>query len=451
MKVAYAFLIGNCVNQPDIWAEYFDGDEDVYVHAYKDHETVSLPFNHILVRQAPTSWEKTLEAHFVLMESFLKGDCDWLVLVSESCIPLSNKTYIETKIINGQDKWTFLEKHPTKKYKRFWNLKNTFRKTYHISDIRSAEQWWILSRSTIEVLYNNKDTILHELRNSYADNEMLLTYAFRYIKNYSFDEGRHFYIDWSRSNSRRHPWVHPEVIQSKYHNTEHLFLRKVDKKTNVKTMKEYDKKIAIHLHAYYPNIAREMLQKFVQHFKLPYDIFITHPENIKSAQKKWISHKNATYIPVENKGFDIKPFIDLSETLSEYDWVVKLHTKKNRSWRNQLYFPLMKITSDLLLDNQRSEPTMILPSKWCCTEEWKNKETIKDICSIIGIDYTEPRTFSAGTMFIVNQSYMKLLHNLSKKIPSEKWNHPIVSDGTFSHAFERIFGHIVEDTYKIKV
>lgn len=452
MSICYSFLIGDSVHQSDVWSNYFDGSETILVHSYKVAEAVSLPFKYQLVTQVPTSWEKTLEAHFSLYEYFLKTDCEYFVLLSESCIPLAPKSHIESKILNGGDKWTWLEGHPTKKYKRFWNRKNEFRSTYHIHDIKSAEQWYILKRSTIEVLYAHKEDILHELRNSFADNEMLLTYAHRYIKNYTFEEGRHWLIDWSGSNSRRHPRIFDEVVQAKYYNTEHLFLRKVDKNTILHQMKDFDKRIAVHMHIYYPKIAREVLLKWHERFKLPFDLYITHSCPLNKIQKRWLEFPNVHFEPVENKGYDIFPFLELTDKWLEYDYVVKLHTKKNRSWRNQLYYPLLKVNPDTLSSLPNDKPAMILPEKWAAREEWGNTKDIQYLCNHWGMEYTPNTSFSAGTMFIVNNAYLQNLYAGYATLDKTKFDHSVSKkDGTFSHGFERFFGHLVDDTYKIKV
>ena len=103
--------------------------------------------------------------------------------------------------------------------------------------------------------------------------------------------------------------------------------------------------ILLHVHVYYEEIWPELvpcIHNFilaVEKLKGKIDIFISYPvekRHMESLLKNTFS--DACLMPVENWGYDVSPFLALLNKvdLDAYDYVVKLHTKRNtrRAWCN---------------------------------------------------------------------------------------------------------------------
>lgn len=447
MKITYGFLIGDKLNREDIWKAYFENHETDYsiqVHSHKDNYTFNL--EHIAIEQVETSWAQTVRAHFAHFNQFLRDPNNThFVLLSESCAPLKSAQHVTKIIREVGDCFTYLSRHSHKPYKKFWNDRNTFRKTGHIRDIATAEQWFVLTRETIEVLVQHQVEIIKELKNVGADNELILTYCKRYIKDYRHKHERFWKIEWPGAGS------HPEVLKNVNLQAEsvykyRLFCRKVDKTTkfeNMSILKQdvINKKVAAHLHFYHPRQTQDLLIK-LQKMPIEYDLYVTysrnHPTTLKRLQQK------AHYIEkVENYGFDIAPFLKLVQEgkFDDYDFVYKFHGKKNTKWRNNLVYPIVT-KGNLFLQEEQTKARIAYSRKYACDLEYQNTQIINKILTEFNIERPENRKFCAGTMFIANKKYIELLKTLD--IDFDNFKHEIKSDGTYSHAFERVFGYLID-------
>ncbi len=91
-------------------------------------------------------------------------------------------------------------------------------------------------------------------------------------------------------------------------------------------------KIAVHLHLYYLEQLDYFLAKLENIGTTPFDLFVTMVEDDETAQNKIRAFKpDATIWLVENRGYDVGSFIEFLNKidLSRYDYVVKLHTKRD--------------------------------------------------------------------------------------------------------------------------
>ena len=90
-------------------------------------------------------------------------------------------------------------------------------------------------------------------------------------------------------------------------------------------------KIFVHVHIYYANLWAE-LKNALKNISVPYDLTVSfvadHPE-VEADILKFKS--DAKIMHVENKGWDIGPFIRALQSidLNDYDYVIKLHTKRD--------------------------------------------------------------------------------------------------------------------------
>ncbi len=92
------------------------------------------------------------------------------------------------------------------------------------------------------------------------------------------------------------------------------------------------KRIAVHFHLYYLEQLDCLLEKLGNVGTVPFDLFVTMVADDTEAQNKIHAFKpDAQIRVVENRGYDIGPFIEFLNKvdLSRYDYVVKLHTKRD--------------------------------------------------------------------------------------------------------------------------
>ena len=109
-------------------------------------------------------------------------------------------------------------------------------------------------------------------------------------------------------------------------------------------------KIAIHLHAFYPDLVQDFVDNFEQ-FVGQYDLYLTTDTLEKQQQLEAMSLPNVKQIVSGfKKGRDVLPWMSLTRTLSDYDVVGHFHTKKSldndwivgESWRNDISEMLVK-------------------------------------------------------------------------------------------------------------
>lgn len=90
-------------------------------------------------------------------------------------------------------------------------------------------------------------------------------------------------------------------------------------------------RILTHVHVYYTRMWPE-IETRLQNITEPYDLFVTLPLENEPLRADVLRFKpDASVSVVENRGFDVAPFIDVLNRvdLNKYDYVVKLHTKRD--------------------------------------------------------------------------------------------------------------------------
>ncbi len=227
------------------------------------------------------------------------------------------------------------------------------------------------------------------------------------------------------------------------------------------------KRLAVHLHLYYIEQLEEILKKLRNLRGVEYDLFITMVIDDEDIRKRVLDvYPLAKIWVVENRGYDVGPFIDFLHkiNLDEYVYVLKLHTKgkknsnytfiKNRRLDNSLWGKIMwdsllksqnRIEENLkILDEQ--EGVGMLGSAYCFSDEkrhyWHMIDDINIALKKIGFDKIDSLSFIAGCMFLCRAKLLKplLVYSLND---FEKTNGKI-KDETLAHVLERLFGVIVK-------
>lgn len=199
----------------------------------------------------------------------------------------------------------------------------------------------------------------------------------------------------------------------------------------------------------------------------PYHLYVTLNEKNDDIIKdiKQFHKETAVYI-VENKGYDVGPFVYFLNQidLNKYDLILKIHTKDNktgcdtllnhryvsRKYWFQLLLEALIGSKRIFLKNisafQNNENLGMIGSKYCITSSYKNAVDVRDkVIEIMnGFNFTNflPITFVAGTMFFVRSEILqKVKENYT--INDFDITDNQVKDGTLAHALERVFGCLV--------
>jgi len=161
-------------------------------------------------------------------------------------------------------------------------------------------------------------------------------------------------------------------------------------------------KICVILHVGNPDIGREILIT-LKNIPYNYDLYLTYDE---SCNLNFLHHTKHSGLfecwPVPNKGADTGPFIWVLNKLFNkglsYDYLLKLHTKSDKKWRDDMIWPLCGC----------------IRNAYCCIQTLITDDNIGLIGSdefVLGSDHI---SYDAGT------------ENLSKKMykehfPKLKW------------------------------
>lgn len=226
------------------------------------------------------------------------------------------------------------------------------------------------------------------------------------------------------------------------------------------------KTLAVHLHLYYLEQLDEMLEKLANLSVVDYDLFVTMTSDDDIVVNKIrLFNPQAQIFKVENRGYDIGPFIEFLHRINsdEYKYVLKLHTKSkysknythlngmrfdNALWRRVLYNALLfspkRVQQNMeLLSNPQIG---MLASKYCITKEVQNyKKLLHQINSKLeqlGFGKTNQPEFVAGSMFYAKSALLKPLLKIS--LSDFEPTDGALKDGTLAHVMERVFGEIIK-------
>ena len=226
------------------------------------------------------------------------------------------------------------------------------------------------------------------------------------------------------------------------------------------------KKLAIHIHIYY----KEQIKDVVEYLKsLRYtscDIFATlvdYDKNIIEILNNF--NPDIKIKLVENRGYDVGPFIEFlhSINLNEYEYILKIHTKSqnkqsytilngrrldNNLWNNILWDSLLK-SRQRVAENLRildDNPKVgLLGSSYCYTDspaDYKHLlSQINEELQSMKFKTLDKVSFIAGTMFLVRANLLKPLKKYT--IRDFALTNSQIKDGTLAHVFERLFSAII--------
>lgn len=221
------------------------------------------------------------------------------------------------------------------------------------------------------------------------------------------------------------------------------------------SMRKGEGKLAIVIHAYYPEVFSEMIRQ-MDFSRTGTGIFITTTVENKNRITRMMSEipVPSTIITVDNLGRDILPFLEILPLVirENYDIVLKLHTKKSNHlnrrehWRHDL---LNKLTSKEAMEHTLSvfqkfpQIGMIGPAGHILPMHLyygANAQTVLSLATGMGIHPSELHglCFAAGSMFFARTAVLKPVLDLGL-IREQFEPEDGQVDGTLAHSVERAF------------
>lgn len=231
-------------------------------------------------------------------------------------------------------------------------------------------------------------------------------------------------------------------------------------------------KLAVHLHLYYIEQLPLVLKYLRALQNTDCDLFVTMVEkNVVAEEKIKSTYPDAMIWLVENRGYDIGPFIDFLHhiDLDDYQYVLKVHTKglhspnytllnghrfNNALWGKVLWESMLASKERLqenlqILDNHPEYG--LLGSAYCLTSEKKDYEKmlpqINTELENMGLPTVKELSFIAGSMFLVKASIFKPLQHYS--LADFPYTDGRIKEGTLAHVIERVFGCLAQKIYPI--
>lgn len=236
---------------------------------------------------------------------------------------------------------------------------------------------------------------------------------------------------------------------------------------------QINKRIAILIYVYYPDILRDIVSLIKNLDLTNTDIFLSVNKSLDTCLINNIcqdikdSIKNIKL--VDNIGVDILPFllqlVDLD--IQKYKYFVKIHTKKstwgsknNIEWLTLLLHSLIgsnKIYQKniSILDTKTNIGMIGTKALIMDKREFMHTGKIKELCSILDIDYNKVANhkFIGGSIFMSRVDIFKKYftdNNINKLNELILTNNEIggvkdisSNDGKYCHSIERIFGYII--------
>ncbi len=222
-------------------------------------------------------------------------------------------------------------------------------------------------------------------------------------------------------------------------------------------------RVLVHLHLYYQEMWPELKNR-LKNITDDFDLFVSMIHPGEQIEKDILNFKPGAIIKiVENKGFDIASFLSVinSVDLDQYDYVIKLHTKRNLplgtirngydvsgdKWRRYLLSFLQtpetynKSKSAFEKDEKLG---MIGDFRLICKKDKSNKDAVTGAMNLLENMGFEKRQFAyvMGTMFMVRANLLPPLQKIN--INADQFNQSKhKSDDVLPYAYERVFGYLI--------
>lgn len=223
------------------------------------------------------------------------------------------------------------------------------------------------------------------------------------------------------------------------------------------------KPILVHVHVYYDYLWDELSQCIKNISGYSYDLYVTLPEGKDELQKKIkAEYPDCVIRFVPNLGFDIGPFVEVikSVNLSDYSYVIKLHTKRDilrrdslfwfygARWRNAL-LGFIRSTDSFhhVINLMESEPKIGMhgPSMAIINKYSDDNKAYKATADFISSHNLPKRNYSfvGGAMFVVRSEVLNDVLALNLSLNDFQDSDQTHNTCQLAHMIERFFGYAV--------
>lgn len=216
------------------------------------------------------------------------------------------------------------------------------------------------------------------------------------------------------------------------------------------------KRLAVVIHVFYPEIFREMIGMLDEHHTTEISLYLTGPACMENEIRSMVpgSLRRIIYLPVENRGRDILPFLRILPRVfaDGHELVLKLHTKgsnhlnRKEQWRKDLFSKLIgpgQIDKMTDVFNRNKKLGMVGPAGNILAMRYyygSNAQIVSVLSRNLGVETgrLQDLNFVAGTMFYARKE--ALLPILKLNLTEENFEKEAgQKDGTLAHAVERLF------------
>lgn len=219
-------------------------------------------------------------------------------------------------------------------------------------------------------------------------------------------------------------------------------------------------KTAIVLHLHYSDLWEEFKEKILPILSNKVHLYVTVHDNEIQCYEDIVSTSTEVFV-VENRGLDIAPFIYCYNQIKDrgYHNYLKIHSKKSLhtpgigdSWRQSLYYPLVDNYDEIRQQVQQVEQPWMLGVREFYHDmliEPKNhpnklaaKSYIDKACELLQVE--DHGCFFAGTMFMVNHTYLRMLFaKVELPIIYKMFEEGYTRD-SLAHGMERVLGYGIQ-------
>ena len=139
------------------------------------------------------------------------------------------------------------------------------------------------------------------------------------------------------------------------------------------------------------NEMKKYIYRFIRNsYKIEFDIYISIVRELVKDVDRIINEFNmicdCKIFYYKNKGADIGPFLLIINYLINnkltYDFIIKLHTKTNSKWRNELINPLLTRLGIInsLFENKENDVGICCAKKWLFDVDNLNQKIVTRLC-----------------------------------------------------------------------
>ena len=221
------------------------------------------------------------------------------------------------------------------------------------------------------------------------------------------------------------------------------------------------------IHIYYSNQV-DLILNYLRNISLPYDLYcsISNQDDYEIIKNKILTFApNARIVDVANVGYDVWPFVHIINTvdLSNYEYIVKLHTKRDiegenpvnlengfyigpgNCWRNNLYEFISTRDNFNKCIAALKNPKVGMCARYNLIHNTPNHCGVMDYAMAHYPKYVldlDNYSFVAGTMFVAKAAPFQILKDMD--IKEHLFESPTKTrDIQLAHVLERTIGAII--------